>query len=110
MEPKLVYLYKDMKVNFKFSNGNTNINSTAKIPVDKNNGFNLQFCLGANLRVNRLLVLNAEGAIGLPYFFKVGMMFNIGDSNDISDDTKSSSKKKTTDDFVNPKSKNKMYR
>ena len=110
LEPKLVYLYKDMKVNFKFSNGNTNINSTAKIPVDKNNGFNLQFCLGTNFRLNQVMVLNAEGAIGLPYFFKVGMMFNIGDTNNSSDVTKSSTKKSNTDDFVNPKSKNKMYR
>lgn len=110
LEPKLVYVYKNYQVNFKYTGNGTSINSTAKIPITRNNSFNIQFCIGTNYRLNKNIQLNFEGALGLPYFMKLGMMFNLSNQNEDEGESKSRNKKSSNDDFVNPKSKNKMYR
>lgn len=113
LEPKMVYKYTDLKFNFKYSNGNTNINSTTSIPIDRDNSFNLQFCLGADLKLSKLLALNFEGALGMPYFLRLGAVFNFGNINEDNQTEKNDKTKKqknNSEDFVNPKNRNNIYR
>lgn len=113
LEPKLVYKYTDLKFNFKYANGNTNINSTTSIPIDRDNSFNLQFCLGADLKLSKLLAINFEGALGMPYFLRLGAVFNFGNINEDNQSDKNDkpkNKKNNSDDFVNPKNRNNIYR
>jgi hypothetical protein len=113
LEPKMVYKYTDLKFNFKYSNGNTNINSTTSIPIDRDNSFNLQFCLGADLKLSKLLAINFEGALGMPYFLRLGAVFNFGNINEDNQTEKNDKTKKqknNSEDFVNPKNRNNIYR
>jgi hypothetical protein len=113
LEPKLVYKYTDLKFNFKYANGNTNINTTTSIPIDRENSFNLQFCIGADLKLTKLLAINFEGALGMPYLLRLGAVFNFGNINEDNQSDKNDkpkNKKNNSDDFVNPKNRNNIYR
>jgi hypothetical protein len=113
LEPKLVYKYTDLKFNLTYNGLNNNINSTVNIPFNRDNSFNIQFCLGGDIKLNKTIALNIEGGLGLPYFIRMGTVFNFGNTNnDESEDKKQkhTNPKRNNDDFANPRNRTNLYR